>query len=156
MEKTEEKYMTKSEVESLVSEASLKIQRQINEINSQNVPETMMTTILQVGAKIDLAEAQIRNLHLQLPEVMKVEGKIRDLSNEVLLIDKKKNEIPTVTDGELKELYIKCDGLTYEILSGKLNMTNQNISNIINDKNKSQESRRTVKKFLEAHINATV
>ncbi len=156
MEKTEEKYMTKSEVESLVSEASLKIQRQINEINSQNVPETMMTTILQVGAKIDLAEAQIRNLHLQLPEVMKVEGKIRDLSNEVLLIDKKKNEIPTVSDGELKELYIKCDGLTYEVLSGKLNMTSQNISNIINDKNKSQESRRTVKKFLEAHINATV
>ena len=156
MEKTEEKYMTKSEIENLVSEASLKIQRQINEINSQNVPETMMTTILQVGAKIDLAEAQIRNLHLQLPEVMKVEGKIRDLSNEVLMIDKKKNEIPTVTDGELKELYIKCDGLTYEILSGKLNMTNQNISNIINDKNKSQESRRTVKKFLEAHINATV
>jgi len=156
MEKTEEKYMTKSEVESLVSEVSLRFQRQINEINSKNVPETMMTTILQVGAKIDLAEAQIKNLHLQLPEVMKVEGKIRDLSNEVLMIDKKKNEIPTVTDGELKELYIKCDGLTYEILSGKLNMTNQNISNIINDKNKSQESRRTVKKFLEAHINATV
>ena len=156
MEKTEEKYMTKSEVESLVSEVSLRFQRQINEINSQNVPETMMTTILQVGAKIDLAEAQIRNLHLQLPEVMKVEGKIRDLSNEVLMIDKKKNEIPIVKDGELKELYIKCDGLTYEILSGKLNMTNQNISNIINDKNKSQESRRTVKKFLEAHINATV
>ena len=98
-----------------------------------------------------------------LPKLDQVEKRIETAETKITTISEEalplivKSTVKTVNDGELKELYIQCDGLTYDLLGSKLNMGASTVSQYINDNRKSQEGRRAIYNFLTEHLkNANV
>ncbi len=127
------------------------------------------TRVVQMGSVIDNLESRINSLKdQQIPKIEQVKDKINDLESKMSAINDKvvpillENTVKHIEDGVLKKLYIKCNNLTYALVALKLQdkniyMSDSNISQYINDKNKNQEGRRAIHQFLTEHIkNANV
>lgn len=167
---TEEKneYVSKSEVEAMILAERRLTAGHMNEIRRRNVPDFISSQIASKSACLDRIESNIKKVEVSVNQievkipnmkdnVLMVDTKITQLENKIAVMQKDKvSQVPYIEDTHLKAIYNKCDGLTHAVVAEKLNMGVQNVGLYLNDKNKSQEGRRKIYKFLEDHINATV
>mgnify|MGYP003665088252 CR=1 FL=1 len=168
--------MTEQEITVNQEYVDLKINQLRNELTTNiraaeqnNTVMNANTRVVQMGSVIDNMESRINSLKdKSIPSIEKVDEKIKDLESKMSAINDKvvpillENTVKYIEDGVLKKLYIKCNNLTYSLVSLKLQdknvyMSDSNISQYINDKNKNQEGRRAIHQFLTEHIkNANV
>ncbi len=134
------------------------------DLQNQNSTMAQNTKLVEMGMAMDKLQSQVAFCENQtLPKLEEVEKRIETAETKITTISEEalplvlKSTVKTVNDGELKELYIQCDGLTYDLLGSKLNMGASTVSQYINDNRKSQEGRRAIYNFLTEHLkNANV